>query len=198
MQNILNITLNNNLKDLALLSLSPKPANTGLSSICYYDYNSKGQGNIFFRQLSQYQICCKELNNLYSGLSTRRRTTETTHTYIKSRTFLYTSNNHKENTFKRFTLETKQPHQPRVILLKTHSQDSDQQNGDYYTHLEAATLTLLWGLPAPLFRLHSCVLSSPPDTSFASRVRPQTVLCHCSQATDYRQVASTSITPAAL
>lgn len=95
MQNILNITLNNNWKNLAPLSLSPKPANTGLSSIVPMTIIAEAKETSFLRELSWNQIYCKELNNLYSGLSTRRYT-ETIHTYMKSKLFLYTSNNQRK------------------------------------------------------------------------------------------------------
>lgn len=107
MQNILNVTLNNNLKNLALLSLFPslpKPTNTGLSSMIPMIINSKGQGNILcLRVVTESDL--PERKNLCSRLSTRRNT-KTTYTYVKSRTFLYTSNNHKANTIKTFTKAT--------------------------------------------------------------------------------------------
>lgn len=50
----------------------------------------------FVGELSWNQICCKEIHNLRARPSTN----------IKSRTFLYTSNNHRENTIKTFTTAT--------------------------------------------------------------------------------------------
>lgn len=121
MQNILNITLNNKLKNLVLLSLSPKPANTGLSfTVPMTIIISEAKETSFLWQLSWNQICCKEQNNFYLGLSTRRNT-GTKHTYMKSRIFLYTSNNHKENTIKTFTTATS----PMSDFIEDSSQDSD-------------------------------------------------------------------------
>lgn len=176
MQNILNITLNNNWKNLAPFSLSPKPANTGLSSIVPMTTIAEAKETSFLWELSWNQIYCKELNNLYSGLSTRRYT-ETTHTYMKSKLFLYTSNNHKENTIETFVTAT--------LPI------SDFIEGS------VTGFWLFQGPSGPLL-CFSRGLSSHPVTSFASGARPQTVLSHCSQATDYRQVASTSIIPEAL
>lgn len=175
-----------------LLSLFLKPASTGLSSIVPMTIIiAEAKETSFVGELSWNQICGKEINNLYARLSARRNT-ETTSTNKKSRTFLHTGNNHKENTIKTFT-----------TVASTISDFIDSFTGlwpgKWWTQhiLWGTHIDLTTGSLGPLCRLHNSVLSSHADTSSANAARPQTVLSHCSQATDYRPAASASIIPAA-
>ena len=91
---------------------------------------------------------------------------------------------------------SQQLQQPLVILLKTHSQDSDQQN-DCNIQSGAPTQILLSGPPDPILRLYSCVVSPHQTLPSKNGARPQANLSHCPPATDSRQLPSIPITPAA-
>ena len=77
---------------------------------------------------------------------------------------------------------SQQLQQPLVILLKTHSQDSDQRN-DCNIDSGAPTQILPSGPPDPVSRLHSCVVS--PHQTLPLKMEPGLRL---SSATALQQV----------
>lgn len=89
----------------ALLSLLPEPASTGLSSIVLVTIIiAEAKETSSVGELSWNQICGKEINNLYVRLPTRRNRDNIHEEKLMN--FLYTGNNHKENTIKTFITAT--------------------------------------------------------------------------------------------